>query len=252
MAYQRPKGDVRLSKDEKVELVREYVDYYEGVVAANGVDALNVKIPRAAFESVLDEVGTVLNERSAALVDDPEVRAFLQANPLPPHMAELLPDEFRTFALLLNALKQWVVAESAATDRYLLGGTARDTCRAAVTTCIVTGEELGERAELHHPMRDGRPPILLSKAGHVLVEQRNQNGVKVTDVEDNGEWAKMCALKKERRMSWVQLREGCEALISGDKPSRAGAKSFANTVIRETGLTAHEVLGVLGERGVAK
>ncbi len=44
----------------------------------------------------------------------------------------------------------------------------------AVDKCIVTGEELGERAELHHPMRDGRPPILLSKKGHDIIEQSNQ------------------------------------------------------------------------------
>ena len=48
------------------------------------------------------------------------VREFLNTNPLPPATAPLLTDEFRTFCLALNALKQWVAAEQAATDRYLV------------------------------------------------------------------------------------------------------------------------------------
>ena len=103
---------------------------------------------------------------------------------------ELLPDDFRVFSLLLNALKQWVSAESQSTDRYLLGGTARATCREAVNKWIVTGEELGENSELHHPLRDGRPPILLSKKGHNLVEQNNQinSSVNSDDDSDNDVW----------------------------------------------------------------
>jgi hypothetical protein len=166
-------------------------------------------------------------------------------------MRELLPDDFRAFALMLNALKQWVVAESASTDRYLLGGTARQTCRAAVTECIITGEELGDDAELHHPLRDGRPPILLSKSGHVQVEQRHQTGTNA-DNPDDPTWLRICALKKEKHMSWVQLREGCGAVAEGVSAARPGAKSFANTVIRETGLTALEIVALLdaGELGL--
>src|ERR1019366_2780057 len=47
--------------------------------------------------------------------------------------------DFRVYCLALNALKQWLAAEQAATDRYLLGGRARQECRAAAATWIVTG-----------------------------------------------------------------------------------------------------------------
>lgn len=40
---------------------------------------------------------------------------------------------------LSNALKQWVAAESAATDRYLLGGTARKQCRKMADHCLGSG-----------------------------------------------------------------------------------------------------------------
>lgn len=249
MTYKRYKSDTSLSKPEKVCLVSDYVGFYEGVIQEDGLDALNVKIPREVFAPLLDQIGTLLNEQALADSQGGAVKEFLDANPLPPNMAELLPDDFRAFSLMLNALKQWVVAESAYTDRYLLGGTARQTCRAAVTTCIVTGEELGEDAELHHPLRDGRPPILLSKRGHVLVEQRHQAGSQGGNPED-ATWARICELKKTKNQSWIQLREGCAAVDSGSTAGRAGAKSFANVVIRETGLTTIEIIAKLDARGL--
>jgi hypothetical protein len=250
MTYQRYKSETTLPKDEKVRLIADYVEHYERLIAEDGLGALNVKIPREVFDEILDQVGTLLNERAIECSTAGPVKDFLDANPLPPHMQELLPDDFRAFALLLNAVKQWVVAESAATDRYLLGGTARNTCRAAVSTCIVTRGDLGEDAELHHPLRDGRPPILLSRTGHETVERFQQNGLAGVGVPDDPNWLRMCELKKERRMSWVQLREGCGAVIAGVSAKRAGAKSFANTVTRETGRTAAEVLVMLDERGL--
>ncbi|MBT9172220.1 MAG: hypothetical protein DDT21_00601 [Syntrophomonadaceae bacterium] len=175
MAYKRYKSKLSLSKPEKLSLMTEYIDYYERLINEQGLDVLNVKIPREIFEDILDYIGSILNKKAVDMAnEDGPVKEFLEANPLPPHMKELLPHDFRVFSLLLNALKQWVSAESQATDRYLLGGTARATCREAVTKCIVTGDELGEKPELHHPLRDGRPPILLSKAGHNVIEQNNQ------------------------------------------------------------------------------
>ncbi|WP_088227357.1 hypothetical protein [Desulfosporosinus sp. FKB] len=161
MAYTRYKSETVLSKQEKVSLMAEYITYYENLIKEQDLDVLNVKITREVFDSILEEIGTLLNKHASIMAnEDGPVKDFLQSNPLPPHMQELLPDEFRAFSLLLNSLKQWVSAESSATDRFLLGGTAKQTCRAAVNRCIVTGEELGDRPELHHPMRDGRPPII--------------------------------------------------------------------------------------------
>ena len=251
MTYRRYKSESTFSKEEKVELMAEYVNFYEDLISDQGVDALNVKIPREVFSDTLDAIGALLNEQAHVLAyDDGEVRDFLRNNPLPPHMQELLPDEFRAFCLLLNALKQWVSAESAATDRFLLGGTARQTCRAAVDRCIVTGEDLGEKPELHHPMRDGRPPILLSKKGHDFIEQKSQKN-SFADVDDkDGLWHVIKQLRAKKHMSWVQLREGCNVIITGSDDYRSGAKSFANTVIKETGLSANDLIERLDKRGL--
>jgi hypothetical protein len=167
-------------------------------------------------------------------------------------MKGLLPDDFRVFSLLLNALKQWVSAESQSTDRYLLGGTSRATCKEAVDVCIVTGEGLGDRPELHHPLRDGRPPILISKEGHDLVE----HGLQKLNFEDAGNeseneaWFVIKELRAKRRQSWAQLREGCNSIISGSNGYRPGAKSFANVVIRETGLSAREIINILDDKAL--
>lgn len=167
-------------------------------------------------------------------------------------MKELLPDDFRVFSLLLNALKQWVSAESQSTDRYILGGTARTTCREAVNKCIVTGEDLGENPELHHPLRDGRPPILLSKKGHTLVEQNNQTNSSSNsdDDNDNDAWNAVKEIRAKKNQSWAQLKEGCNAILTGSYNCRPGAKSFANVVIRDTGLSASDILEMLESKGL--
>ena len=253
MAYKRYKSVIALSKQEKMNLMSEYIDYYERLINEQGLDALNVKIPRDVFANILDEIGSILNQKAFEMAsEDGPIKNFLEENPLPPHMKELLPDDFRVFSLLLNALKQWVSAESQSTDRYLLGGTARATCREAVNKCIVTNEELGENAELHHPLRDGRPPILLSKKGHNLVEQNNQKNSSANsdDDTDNDVWNTIKELRTKKNQSWAQLKEGCNAILTGSYNYRPGAKSFANVVIRETGLSASDILKMLESKGL--
>ncbi len=247
MAYKRFENEKLLSKDEKKNLMSEYIRYYEDLIKERGIHELNVKIPRKVFALILDDIGTLLVDEANRLAnEDSQVKDFLKAHPLPPHMESLLPENFRVFALLLNSLKQWVSAESAATDRFLLGGTARQTCREAVKTCIVTGGELGEKPELHHPVRDGRPPILLSKKGHDKIEQFTQNDT--LENNENKKWTDIVQLRKEKHMSWVQLREGCNAVLTGGKNYRAGAKSFAKKVIKETGLDANQIIELLNKK----
>lgn len=254
MAYKRYKSEITLSKQEKVRLMAEYIDYYERLISERGLDVLNVKIPREVFADILDDIGSILNEKAKEMAyEDGPVKDFLQANPLPPHMKDLLPDDFRVFSLLLNALKQWVSAESQATDRFLLGGTARATCREAVHKCIVTGETLGENPELHHPLRDGRPPILLSKKGHELVEQSNQKNNYASSKDDDSNddvWNTIKQIRSKKHQSWVQLREGCNAILTGSSNCRPGAKSFANVVMRDTGLSARDILEMLDKQGL--
>jgi hypothetical protein len=250
MAYKRYKSEIALPKEEKISLMAEYINYYENLINVHGTDVLNIKIPRGVFSEILDNIGTLVNEQAMKMANEEgAVKDFLQANPLPPHMQKLLPDEFRVFALLINSLKQWVSAESAATDKFLLGGTARQTCRSAVDKCIVTGEELGESSELHHPMRDGRPPILLSKKGHDFIEQNNLLS-STKNVIDDDTWSSIKQIKKKMNQSWIQLREGCNAISTGSSNYRSGAKSFANKVIKETGATALEIIEMLDNRNL--
>lgn len=254
MAYIRYKSEIALSKPEKVNLMAEYIEYYQRLINEQGLETLNVKIPREVFDDVLDHIGSFLNRKAIEMAtEDGPIKEFLEANPLPPHMKELLPDDFRAFSLLLNALKQWVSAESQATDRYLLGGTARNTCREAVDRCIVTGEDLGVEPQLHHPLRDGRPPILLSKRGHELIEQNNQrNSYDNEEKDDSNEdvWNTIKQIRSKKSQSWAQLREGCNSILTGSFNCRPGAKSFANVVIRDTGLSASAILEILDKKSL--
>jgi hypothetical protein len=170
MAYVRPINLVPLSKEQNLNLLSEYFEHYRGLIASDKT-ALNRKVSRSDFSDLLDRIGEVLLAESAKLAEtEGPIQTFLEENPLPSSMEKSLPASFRVFCLALNALKQWVSAEQAATDRYLLGGTARELCRKASKTCLVSGVDLGQDSELHRPARDGRPPILLSKKGHDSIE----------------------------------------------------------------------------------
>ncbi|WP_413406686.1 hypothetical protein [Paenibacillus amylolyticus] len=251
MGYQRYKLENNLTKTQKKKLLSEYIVFYRGFIEEHGLDVLNVKIPREVFASILDDIGALLNEHAIRLSsEEGEVKKFLEANPLPSNMEKLIPDEFRTFSLLLNALKQWVSTESAATDKYLLGGKARQICQEAVDRCLVTGDELGENAELHHPLRDGRPPILLSKVGHDLIEQNYQKNDNEFINECDVVWNKVKQIRNQQNQSWIQLREGSNAIISKASTARPNAKSFANKVIREVGISAEEIIEMLDVRGL--
>ena len=49
-------------------------------------------------------------------------------------------------------------------------------------------------------------------------------------------------LKKEKHGSWELLREGCNAILEPSKKCRTNAKSFTNTIIKETGLNAEKII----------
>jgi hypothetical protein len=240
--YKRFENENKLSKSQKINLLEEYTKYYEDIINEQGIEKLNIKIPRELFDDITDKIGTIIIEKSKELSRNGMIKDFLDNNPLPNNMKKLLPDEFRTFCLVLNALKQWISAEQSATDRFLLGGNARTILKDAAKKCIVTNELLTKDAELHHPLRDGRPPILISKKGHNFIE--NQQSI---SGDDNGDtiWEKMKSLKKEKHGSWILLREGCNAILDSSKKCRANAKAFANTIIRETGLKAQEIIDKL-------
>src|SRR5580704_17120554 len=148
--YVRPTQKSRLTPQEKSELLIGHINHYTEIARSNPA-ALNTKIPRGAFDDLLDRIGRLLLQEASRAANNPgPINDFLENNPLPESMRNRLLREFRAFCLAINALKQWVAAEQAATDRYLLGATARARCKALATTCVVTGEALDlEEVELH-------------------------------------------------------------------------------------------------------
>jgi hypothetical protein len=242
MQYSRPQLKSKLAKQEKTALLNAYFEHYKRE-AAEDPRILNVKIPREALSDLLDQIGALLIDQSRRLAGNPgPVRRFLDENPLPESIACYLPDDFRVFCLVLNALKQWVSAEQLATDRFLFGGTARQVIREAASTCLVTGIRLdADNTELHHPVRDGRPPVPLSKEGHARLE--NQSSASDADPVR----AALVGLKKEGSRSWVMLRRGCLDLLgrtANHSTPKVGASSrtFARKAARRTGLSYKEIL----------
>lgn len=254
MAYTRYTNNSPLSPEEKVTLLKEYIEYYEGLAKEGKLELLNQKLPRSAVSDILDTIGCLLKAESQKLAQSSdEVKDFLKANPLPGRMADFLPDDFRVFVLILNSLKQWVMAESSYCDRYLMGGTVRKNCRKAIDHCLVTGEPLDGTIELHHPVRDGRPPIPLSKKGHSLIEGQVavEVGEFLTDENvDETEWDKLRWLRKQQNQSWAQLREGLIAIKTGSIVYRSNAKSFANKVIRAFNVSPEYILDLMDEHDV--
>jgi hypothetical protein len=244
MRFKRPTNSNKLTKEQKLSLLKEYVSHYEREAAADQ-NILKQGVPREAFSDLLNQIGQLLLRQSKIMSTElGAVSDFLKTTPLPPRMEELLPLEFRVYCLALNALKQWVGAEQAATDKFLLGGTAREICRAAAAKCIVTGESLQSNIELHHPVRDGRPPIPLSKRGHALIEHQT----KLTS-NDPVE-ASLIELKQRGNRSWAMLRRGCLDLLGTPEPvtspsTAASARTFARKATKTSNMSCSELLSWL-------
>ena len=249
MKYQRPKSNAQLTIQEKNELMSDYVEFSRKQYAADPA-ALNCKIPREAFANVTDAIGSLLLKQAANLATtEGAVSKFLKDNPLPPSMRDLLPLETRAFCLALNALKQWLAAEQSAMDRLLLGGRAREICRAVTPDCLVTGRALDRQTlNLHHPVRDGRPPLPLSKEGHDRIEKQNPKP------EGDSIEAVLLKLKHEGRHSWVQLRNGCldlagHSAIHSTANVGANSKTFARKATKATGFNCEQLLEWLDQNG---
>ena len=245
-AYTRPKGSITLTKVKRQQLLREYLSNYRSIAKENPA-LLNQKLPCEVFKETLDLLGGVLLQQARDMSVKPgPVRDFLELNKLPPPLASLLPAEFRVFCLALNALKQWVAAEQQATDRFLLGGNARDELRAIAGSCIVTGKSIDGDCELHHPVRDGRPPIPLCHDAHDEIEKQQSRA----DLSSDPIFRTISRIRSERNNSWINLRRGCLELL-GHKanPSTpavaAGARTFARKVSTATGLSFDQIIRFL-------
>jgi len=72
MAYERPENELPLSPEEKPILLKQYFEYYRALSETNP-SALNAKLPRSAFEDLLNELGEMLlaKSRSLASIEGP-------------------------------------------------------------------------------------------------------------------------------------------------------------------------------------
>jgi hypothetical protein len=248
MTFTRPVNINTLSKEKKLALLKDYVSHYEREAAVDPT-TLNRKVPREAFSELLDRIGGLLLQESKSMaIEHGPVYEFLDATPLPSSMEDLLPRDFRVYCLALNALKQWVSAEQAATDRFLLGGTAREICRSATSKCIVTGEPLGSDIELHHPVRDGRPPLPLSRHGHDMVEGQ------LSATSNDPVEAALISLKREGNRSWAMLRRGCLDLLGKPQPVTsqavaASSRTFARKAADASKLSYAQLIEWLDAKG---
>ena len=208
---------------------------------------MNQKLPREVFDELLDVIGGLLLQQTKDLAAKPgPLRDFLELNALPPSLAQRLPTDFRAFCLTLNALKQWVSKEQLATDRFLLGGRARKELRALAESCMMTGRSLEDGCELHHPVRDGRPPIPLCHEAHDEIEQQQPKADAISDPV----FIIISKIRKEKNNSWINLRRGCLDL-SGEEVNHStasvgkGGRSFARKVSEETGLSFEQIIDFL-------
>ena len=108
---------------------------------------------------------------------------------------------------------------------------------------------LGQDSELHHPVRDGRPPILLSKKGHALIEDQ------LASVGDDPIGRVLWALKRERNRSWLQLRRGCLDWLGQPVPwpsnaSAAGARGFAKKAAIAAAVGYEQILEWMDNKGL--
>ena len=135
-------------------------------------------------------------------------------------------------------------------DGYLFGRNARQLFRSLVSHCMLTSDALDSTAELHHPVRDGRPPLLLSKKGHAELEGQT------SDVDASDPIAAiLIPLRREKNLSWAHLRRGCLDLSgqqshSSSRAMKSSARSYARRASELTGLGYAEILAWMDKRGV--
>lgn len=170
--YQDSKENSSERKEFETRIIQSFNDLYQTT------GGLKVHVGKSLFEDILNQIGVILQENAKKIISDPikysELNKILNDNPVPELADDILTPEFRIFCLQLNALKNWLSAEQASTDRVLLGGNYKSKLAKVIQNCLVTNERLNylEKGAIdyHHPMRDGRCAIPLSKHGHSLIE----------------------------------------------------------------------------------
>lgn len=245
--YQRYKATQKFEGDNRRKALQAYISHYAGI-ATTSPDLMNQKLPRNTFGRVLDEIGELLQRRAKELAaSDPGMIEFLEKNAVPPCLGDELTREVRAFSLLLNSLKQWTAAEQSAMDRFLISGGVREELRDLAENCPIAPESFVKRKlELHHPVRDGRPPIPLSKQGHETIE-----GIVAIDPNDQAAKQLVAHRKKSpRSYSWRSLRFGClmelcQSTYDKTISRHRTARSVLAWVKNSTSLSTEAILDIL-------
>lgn len=233
MKYKRPDRNTALTPQEKRAIMRDYFRHCKKIYTKDP-SAINRKIPREVVKDLTDAIGSLILARLSKTQKYKAVSKFLIENPLPASMQKLLTKETRTFCLILNALKQWVSAEQQAMDKLILGGQARKICREIMPECLLTGEKSDV---LHHPVRDGRPPLFISQRGHKSIERQEKA---VSNVPDTYEET-IKSIRKKTHQSWENLLKASKALqgevsTSFSTPKVASSsKSVCRRISKRTG-----------------
>lgn len=242
----------KLEGDARRDALKAYVEHYARI-AAEAPELLNQKLPRSVSEEIHSEIGALLQQRAKELVKTSgPIRTFLRRNPVPKCLGSSLTKEVRCFSLLLHSLNQWCVVEKLAMDRFLCSGNVRKELKSLFEICpVVPGDESKTTVELHHPLRDGRPPIPLSKKGHDKVE-----GLVVLEVGDD-DGARLIEHRKTSKpiYSWVRLRTGCllrQGMVFADLKSsyRASARHAIKRVTEDLKSTPESILEILNRYGL--
>lgn len=240
----------------------EYVDFYKALQPTPPVteeaeqqflSQLSVKLDRSIVAQFQDLIGGLIQQEARRLAmpgsldtDAQQVQLFLTEHPLPAGLAAHLPDEYRIYSLLLNVVKQFISREQPHTDSHVFGNSYKKQAKQAFAHCLVSGEKLGADVEWHHVLRDGRPPIPLTKIGHQRVDrsarERILGGDKVYEV--------LRKVKKGRNVSWKQLRNACEHSIASGKGNTAWRRD-AQKALQDASLPHDDqaILDWLNEHG---
>ncbi|HWA27559.1 MAG TPA: hypothetical protein VG734_18025 [Lacunisphaera sp.] len=244
--YRRYKVSVKIEGEAKKAALADYIRHYTEIAKTNPA-LLNQKLPKRVSETVLNEVGLLLQRyaRELSTTEGP-LKDFLGRNPVPACLGNELTDEIRAFCLVLHSLRQWATAEALATDRFLISGNVRKDLKELFTICPVAPDDADtSKVELHHPVRDGRPPIPLSKRGHDTVE-----GLLVLEEGDRAGSALVAFRRDYGPISWKRLRVGCMALLESSPEGfadsyLANARSWARKAKKITRLEETPILAFL-------
>lgn len=187
-----------------------------------------------------------LSQASASLT------SFLRENPWPSEMMDddlVLSEQDRAKVVVLNAVKQWVSKESRYLDTIFTGGSFRKKLRAlcAERNCPICERPFAQlKIELHHTVRDGRPPVPLCSQCHQKLERQSQSdSPPVSDVK---------RIRASRNASWKNLHKATKSLqelrhgpFSTQNVENA-SKSIVRLIMRETKLSLRELQSIIEEQ----